>query len=328
MRKVRISIALCLVAATAFVAAPPVASQASSMFASADIPEDYVPPATGRPIVFYAPHQDDETLFMGQIIAHHVLAGREVHVVLVTAGDTGIVHQDINGTREPAKPTDPATWWRFNPWWGDLHYPEREGYEPLTKEEFGAARDREFIAAAGALGVRPENIHIDRPLPSGVAVADAKAAISKWADHFAARGFQQVGHYTMHWADPNGTHATIGTALRELALTGDVKYGDVRWMVKPEEASKVGASQYVPPANLQPLIKRMARRATIPYCSWAPNAGMYAVGCHSIGKIYVDAVVRGDYNYRVVSPGGSAQRTASRLATSIQERYGASNMEK
>jgi LmbE family N-acetylglucosaminyl deacetylase len=37
-----------------------------------------------RPVVFYAPHADDETLNMGITIAEHVAASRPTYVVLMT----------------------------------------------------------------------------------------------------------------------------------------------------------------------------------------------------------------------------------------------------
>ena len=37
-----------------------------------------------RPVVFYAPHADDETLNMGITIAEHVAASRATYVVLMT----------------------------------------------------------------------------------------------------------------------------------------------------------------------------------------------------------------------------------------------------
>ena len=41
---------------------------------------------TGTPVVFFTPHQDDEVLSMGSAIREHVLAGRQVWVVLLTDG--------------------------------------------------------------------------------------------------------------------------------------------------------------------------------------------------------------------------------------------------
>jgi LmbE family N-acetylglucosaminyl deacetylase len=253
------------------------------------VPTDPVPPPTGRPIVFYSPHQDDETLFMGQVIAHHALAGREVHVVLCTSGETPIVIEEINGVRATA-----------NPWWGGFHFPAREGYAPITKEQLGRARDAEFIAACGQLGVYPQNIHVGQNLPDGMTVAQAEALMRSYADRFAAEGEPVVGHYTMWWGDDNATHAAIGQALRNLRTQQPQRFSDARWFTKPEHAATAGAIGYTPPAALRPEILRMTRRATYPYRSWAPRQGMYAVGYHSVGNWYFDEVERGDENHVVV----------------------------
>jgi LmbE family N-acetylglucosaminyl deacetylase len=250
------------------------------------VPTDPVPPPTGRPIVFYSPHQDDETLFMGQVIAHHALAGREVHVVLCTNGSTSAVLDALNGVDS-------------NGWWGGWHFPAREGYGPLTRPEFGQARSREFVAAVGQLGVFPQHIHVPAALPDGITVAAATELMISFADLFARQGEPVVGHYTMWWGDPNPDHAHLGQALRDLHGR-QPRFADARWLVKPEQAGAAGAAAYQPPPALRPEVLRMTRRSTFPYRSWAPRAGMYAIGYHSVGLAYFDDVERGDVNHIVL----------------------------
>jgi LmbE family N-acetylglucosaminyl deacetylase len=261
-------------------------------------PTDPVPahPA-GRPIVFYSPHQDDETLFMGQIIAHHVLAGRQVHVVLGCNGALSNVRANLNGS---TLDTD---------FWDGWHYPAREGYEPLSLDDFGLARTREFLAALAQLGVPAERVHFGRAdeplatsdlLPDAISVDWAEQVVTSWAEHFAAQGFPQVGHYTMHPLDPHADHAALGQAVKNLHADDAVRYGDVRWLTKPEEAAKVTppALPYVLPAALAPTIKLMVKHAAEAYRAWAPPQ-RFAIGYHSVGTIYFPGVESGVANHHV-----------------------------
>jgi LmbE family N-acetylglucosaminyl deacetylase len=241
---------------------------------------DPVPNPTGRAIFFYSPHQDDETLFMGQVIAHHALAGREVHVVLMTNGSTSAVLPMLNGGANSG-------------WWGGFHYPEREGYDPLSQPDFGLARDREFIAAVGQLGVFPENIHFATGRPNNTTMVGVEEEMRKWATLYP-----DAGHYTMHWSDPNSDHGECGLVLKNLHLSGDPLLTDVRWLTKPEQAAGLGAFTYNPPPVHLPEIKRMTRRATFAYRAWGPPHA-YAIGYHSVGLGYFDDVERGDPNFMV-----------------------------
>jgi LmbE family N-acetylglucosaminyl deacetylase len=250
-------------------------------------PPDPVPVPTGLPIVFYSPHQDDETLFMGQIIAHCVLAGREVHVVLCSNGNTSEARQEINGELLDTG------------WWKAWHYPAREGYEPLSAAEFGLARTREFRNALAQLGVRPENIHLGRAdypqptsetLPDSIPPSWATALLQTWADHFVALGYPAVGHYTMYWGDPQADHAAMGTALVNLKTEQPALFTDCRWLVKPEQAVAAGAAAYVVPVGFAAQAKSMSRLAGKAYAAWAPEAGAYAAGYHSVGTVYFDDV--------------------------------------
>jgi LmbE family N-acetylglucosaminyl deacetylase len=250
---------------------------------------------TGRPIVFYSPHQDDETLFMGQIIAHHALAGREVHVVLCCNGNLSEARGEINGD------TSDSTYW------GGYHFPVREGYAPLNLRDFGLARTREFVAACAQLGVPARRVHFGRAdvplatsdlLPDAISVGWATEVMNSWAAHFAGLGVPQAGHFTMWWQDPHADHAALGQALRARALAEPVLFGDVRWLVKPEQATAAGATAYPLPANLAPTIKAMSRHAGWAYRSWQPPYA-YATGYHSVGNVYFDDVERADPNHHV-----------------------------
>ena len=255
---------------------------------------------SGRRVYFFEPHQDDGVLFMGQVAAHHMLAGREVHVVLMSNGSTSNVRQKLNGEIHSG------------PWWGGFHDPAREGYVPFPDDEqgrahLGLARTDEWLASWLQLGVPIERLHFGAGLSSSAQLPDAVTeeyagqVISHWVGHDTSAGLAAPGLYTMHWGDPNSDHAHCGAALRALRIGGYL-YADSRWLVKPEQAVAVGAEPYVVPTSLQPEVKLLCRRAALAYGAWAPSLGSFAIGYHSVGTTYFDDVQRGDPNHIVRVP--------------------------
>lgn len=247
------------------------------------MPTDPVPIPSGRRLYLYTPHQDDETLWSGQILAHHSLVGREVHIVLGTDGSTSAMRDALNGT-------DP------NGWWGGYHYPAREGIPaPLSPGDFAAARDRELVQAARQLGVSPDRVHLRTDTrTANLTVADAKTLIL--ANEALTPG---AGHYTTHWTDTDPNHAALGTALRELALAGQVT--DARWVVRRSQISTVaGAVEYVVPAAYAAQARHMAVCAARCYGAWAPPEA-YAIGRHSVPADF-DWVESGASNWIVKTP--------------------------
>lgn len=259
------------------------------------MPTDPVPATpTGKPIVFYSPHQDDETLFMAQVIAHHALAGREVHVVLCSNGASSGARAEINGD------TSDGTYWK------GYHYPAREGYTPLTLDTFSEARTREFVSACAQLGVPASRVHLGRAdapaatspdLPDTISTGWATQVMQSYADEFAARGWPSVGHYTMWWGDNHPDHANLGAALATLHAQDPDGFGDVRWTVKPEQVSAAGASAYGLPSTLATEIVQMARRAGWCYRAWQPASGAFATGYHSVS--YFSGPENGTANHYV-----------------------------
>lgn len=244
---------------------------------------DPVPTPTGRRIHWYSPHQDDETLWAGQILAHHTLVGREAHIVLATDGSTSGVLPMLNGTTTSG-------------WWGGYHYPEREGIPPLTPADFAAARDRELVQAARQLGVSPDRVHLRvDERSSGITVADAEALILSFET--AAPG---SGHYTMHWADLDPVHAALGQALHNLVTRGAVT--DARWIVRREQTTTIpGTVAYTVPSQYAAQARHMALCAARCYQAWAPPEA-YAIGNHSVASDFTWATSPTAANYIVTTP--------------------------
>lgn len=244
---------------------------------------DPVPAPTGRRLYLYTPHQDDETLWSGQIIAHHALVGREVHIVLGTDGSTSAMRDALNGT-------DP------NGWWGGYHYPAREGIPaPLSPADFAAARDRELLQAAAQLGVPAARVHLrTETRTANLTVDQAKALILE--NEALTPG---AGHYTTWWGDTDPNHAALGTALRQLALAGQVT--DARWVVRRSQTgSAPGATEYVVPAAYATTARFMAKNATRCYSAWCPPEA-YAIGYHSV-HTDMDWAASGASNWIVKNP--------------------------
>lgn len=234
---------------------------------------------TGRRAYFFEPHQDDGALFMGQVAAHHVLAGREVHAVLMSNGSTSGARAEINGTTVD------------NGWWGTpAHNPAREGYAPLDLTEFGLARTREWSQSWLQLGVPLERQHLGMGLassdllPDTISVAYATDVMRYWMEQDRSEGLSNSSMKTMWWGDNATDHAACGAALRNLKLT-DPDFADAQWIVRTEQHGDAGA-QYAVPAAMLAEVRQMQYRAAWPYQAWAPEQGMYAAGRHSVPDLF------------------------------------------
>lgn len=261
---------------------------------------DPVPLApTGRPWIFYTPHQDDETLWAGQIIAHHALVGRDVHIVSVTDGSTSVIRRTLNG-EEP------------NGWWGGMHYPRREGiwiapdYQPLTPGQFAGRRDNEMINACAHLGVPVENIHIGwtstlngEPFTRTSTISELQARQlirDQEAQHPGA------GHYTMWWGDTDTNHANLGKALRWLAINEADTFKDCRYVVRRSQAGTASGVYKYMISDVEDAANalHMAKCAAKAYESFVPPHYL-AVAPQSVAGD-IDAVKRGEPNWYVKQP--------------------------
>lgn len=235
---------------------------------------------TGRRVWVFEPHQDDTALFKAPMVAHHVLAGREVHIVLMSNGSTSGARGEINGTT-----TD-------NGWWGTpAHDPAHEGYAPLGLTEFGLARTREWRASCRALGVPPERQHLGMGLassdllPANITVAYATEVMQYWQQQDHAEGLPNASFKTMWWSDTTVDHANCGAALRNLRLN-DPDFFDAQWMVRTEQHGVTGSQQYAVPAAMLAEVRQMQSRSAWPYQAWAPESGVYAIGRHSVSDLF------------------------------------------
>jgi LmbE family N-acetylglucosaminyl deacetylase len=227
------------------------------------------PGAKGRPWIVVAPHPDDETLGAGVMVAQHVAAGRDVHILLLTRGTGSGARAQLNGQQ-------------LSRWWGVTHNPAAEGYTMLTPDTFGNARYDELTAAVACLG--DARVHEAGLIDGQVTVAEAKAAISA----LVAQVGPDVGVYTPSWVvDDNPDHLAAGQALRELAGEQPAVYTEAGWYVIPEYWSDSRLHQvswsWVTPTDAE--ISNRARNACRAYAAWHPPHS-YAIGYHSVDFMF------------------------------------------
>lgn len=131
------------------------------------------------PVIWYVPHPDDETIFMGGSI-RRVRDRRNILVVLTRGGASRMLTA-VNAKLD----------------------------KPLTREQFTQGRMNEFAAAVRALGVREKDVIQHSLLDGAVQEDDVHAIIATMA-----RRYPRASHRTMSFRDPQRDHAAAGTALR------------------------------------------------------------------------------------------------------------------
>lgn len=232
--------------------------------------------ATVSPALFVAAHPDDETLAMSTAIAEHVAADQEVHCLLLTDGEGSGALATLNGSSTSS-------------WWGVPHVPAAEGYSPLTPATLAAARIAEARAALACLSAGlPGSLTLHQAgLPDGgVSSAAAQAAILAVADTIAPAGPVRLkGHSPT--VDNHGDHVAAGQALKALKLDDPVRFGDVRHYILPtywgDSRLSLVTESWDAPTDAG--ISARVRNAIRSYGAWAPQAGSYAIGYHSVASM-------------------------------------------
>ena len=237
-------------------------------------------PPYQRPAVFFSPHPDDESLSMGGAIAEHVAVGRAVFVELLTHGDkSGTITALGNG-----KSCD---------WHEGTHQ------YALTVEAFGAARVQEFLAATARLGVK--GIVVSDFGDQDLTQSEVESRISWWLRN-GGEGLSLKGtaggldDQSKAGVPAHADHTALAEALRRSG------HNDLRLYLSYYPQSGLGTFD----ATIDLTAKGFCdekRAALAEYGRWAPAAGRYAIGKHSIGTL-LTAVSEGckEYVQRVVTP--------------------------
>ena len=232
---------------------------------------------TGRPVIFVAPHPDDDILGYSNQLWRHVNAGRNVHILALTKGTATQAIFALNGQAHSG-------------WLGYTHNPTIEGYSPLTTTDIGVARTKEQVAAMAMLGITVGRIHHANLQDGQVTVAQAKAAIVGLAD--------QLGPDTGLWSlsyhvDAASDHVNAGRAVRELGREQPTRFYDRRYVVLRPYWNDSRWLQ-VPGKVISTPIDATERIRTInaarPYGAWQPRSGAFAVGNHSSPSLFAGAL--------------------------------------
>lgn len=226
-----------------------------------------------RPVVVLLPHQDDEMFLSGAII-RFIKSGRPVYTLLVTDGSGSVVRNTLNGGRNRD---------------GSLAYsvvkkkyliPKQEGYEPLDKQAFSTARNREYFESMQKLGVPIDHIHFANPggiLGSQSAVYRDGSLTSELATTAISQIYHEVGDgiYLAVASDAdentyrNIDHLAIEDALKNFPnITERYYFGNKEYP---------GETIYLNDTELK--IKQQALES---YKVWNPRSGRFAVGAHSV----------------------------------------------
>lgn len=212
-------------------------------------------PPYARPVVFFSPHPDDETIGMGGAIAEHVAAGRSVIVELLTRGEATPARDVLN---------DGAS----DDWHTGLH-----NYS-LSTEELGDARVQEFLEAASALGVH--GVHISDFGDADLTAAEVTTRIAYWTGRgdeglslAGTVGEQDLGNT----GSPHADHIAVWQAL------SGVGHPDVRGYLVFHHSS--GAGSYTDAVTLETAACTAKQSAINAYKRWAPSNGRYAVAYHT-----------------------------------------------
>ena len=134
-------------------------------------------------VVFYVPHQDDDTLTMGVAIRNHINAGHNVHVVMLTDGAASFVRKKMG----------------------------------MTAEDFTEARNKEFELAMVALGVNECNIDYRSFSDGSLQIRQVKSVIREYEAMYP-----NAKHKAYSYTDTNEDHSDSGEALRQLSSVGEV----------------------------------------------------------------------------------------------------------
>jgi LmbE family N-acetylglucosaminyl deacetylase len=229
-----------------------------------------------RTVVYFVPHADDEVLTFGIPIRNDMAAGKQVYMVLFSAGEHSIAREVINGKYDKES-TDPTKAGRrvYDKFQHRYHIPSQEGYHPLSVYSFGQVRINDFYRSAAALGIPRKNLAV-YTLPNGHFPENTvKQIMITWLTRFPGATFK-----TMSAMDIHPDHAILGKVLNELYLQGMVK----------QKANYVSVATRMKYKNIKwPLIKlvRPADRKYIlnavqTYKQWDPKHGLFAVGYHSV----------------------------------------------
>ncbi len=207
-------------------------------------------------VVIYVPHQDDELLSMGILIAGHVTAGDDIEIVLLTDGSASSARSLVDGRLA------------------------RLGLPPLSVGDFVAARDREFLAGLAALGIPASHVHRVGRMDGMLTGAEVRTTVERMASSFPG-----ALHITTSLADRHSDHRAAAQGLAEARVGGSRAWAVARpsWPAGPAPVGCVFLADPSAGASLA--------RAAAEYRAWDPSSGRYGIaGLYRVPRLVEAAV--------------------------------------
>ena len=239
--------------------------------------------AYSSPVIFYTPHQDDETLGMGSSIAANVREGKPVYVVLFANGGGSSALNILNG--------ESFCWQHMT----THHF-------NLSKKDFINARNAEFIAACKALGVH--RIYIanngagwDESIGLGKMTAKFKDLVLFFHAQFpkASHNFISGNCDVNPHEDRQNAHRAGAIAIHQLynaKTITDIQLHKVYVYYFP---SKQRTSNWEVPVSYPDMLTR--QKACDQYGYFNPAEGRYAIAyLHSVVDLFINSLLSG-YDY-------------------------------
>lgn len=217
--------------------------------------------AAADTIFWYLPHPDDETLGMADSIYQSVLAGSSNHFIYFTKGSNSLARYNLRGPD------------------GNIYH--------LSREEFGAARVAETLAALAALSVNQDQV-VFLDYPDGGIPQTAAEAIMRY---FALRYPGSI-HRTVHILDSHPDHKTLAKALAKVAQEDGIEISTEFYHVyiHRSQIPKEGVGRK---AVLYPEVRELA---IAEFGKWDPENNRYGIGMVSTADLF-NAVRTSPYEY-------------------------------
>lgn len=208
-------------------------------------------------VIYYVPHQDDEILSFGVSIIHHIIEGHQVHLVFYTDGSSSKALNYFNGNE-------------ICPLHQEMHDFQ------FDEQKFSEVRNQEMIWSSQCLGVHPSHFHWCQD------TKDGQFSVNSGIDlitRFEAK-FPNAQHMALSYTDPHPDHANMGKALLKLLQQGKVQHG--KFYLKTLELDKFDGIEDPCKEEYLPFL-HAAQQA---YKVYKPEAGLYAIGNHSVASTF------------------------------------------
>ncbi len=209
-------------------------------------------PASAQTSVYVIPHQDDELISMVGGVTADVVAGRDVWVVKINRGDWSSAYDQLC---------------------------QQKGY-CLSRVEFGAARDRELVDSAVAMGVRADHVVLNHVIEQNPGYNDeVDRVVAGLVDRFG----RDARFNAISFLDLHSSHAPVGYDYK-MRCEGE-GLSRCRWFQSPlyQPGSKIATKPVEAPAALWlPASSTVVTRAVNAYKKWDPANGRYAIGWLSV----------------------------------------------